>query len=72
MTAGPKDTITLDGKTVGGGSWSGTLSSGGHMLRITAPDMRPYQSDVVISDNETRTLTITLDKDVKPGAGWDD
>lgn len=69
VTAGASDTIAVDGKVVGVGTWSGVLASGGHMLRVTAPDMRPYQSDVLISDNDNRSLAITLDKDVKPGGG---
>jgi hypothetical protein len=69
VTAGAKDAIALDGKTVATGQWTGALPSGGHLLRVTAPDMRPYQSDVIISDNDTRTLTIALDREIKSSGG---
>lgn len=69
VTAGDKDAIAIDGKMVAAGSFNGILASGGHMIRVTAPDMRPYQSEVVIADNETRTLSITLEKESRPSAG---
>ncbi|HVH44397.1 MAG TPA: PEGA domain-containing protein, partial [Labilithrix sp.] len=69
VNARPGDQIFLDGALVGVGTWRGVVSSGGHMLRVTAPEMRAYQSDVVVRDKETRTVAITLDKEVKPGGG---
>lgn len=64
----PKDEVFVDGLRVGVGSWRGTVSSGGHMLRVTAPEMRAYQSEVLVRDNETRTVAITLDREPKPSA----
>jgi hypothetical protein len=57
----PDAGISLDGKDVGTGSFDGTVPSGGHTLRVTAPGMRPYQTEVVISDNETRTVDVALE-----------
>ncbi|HEY3237076.1 MAG TPA: PEGA domain-containing protein [Polyangiaceae bacterium] len=53
--------ITLDGKAVGTGKFSGTVPSGGHTLRVSKAGMRPYQSEVVVQDNETRTVDVALE-----------
>jgi hypothetical protein len=62
VRAGTNDTISLDGHVVGEGVYNGKLPSGPHVLRVSAPGMRPYQGDVVVSDNETREVPITLDR----------
>jgi hypothetical protein len=59
--------VTLDGKVVGQGSYQGVLHSGGHSLRVTAPDFRSYQSEILVEDNKVRTLDITLEPEVKKG-----
>jgi hypothetical protein len=69
VTAHPGDEILVDGSRVGIGTWRGVLPSGGHMLRVTAPEMRPYQNELVLKDKETRTVAITLDREIKPSAG---
>jgi hypothetical protein len=61
VRASPKDAIAVDGKAVGVGEWEGALDSGGHTLRVTAQGMRPYQTEVVIADNQTRGMTVALD-----------
>ena len=33
----------------------------GDQLRVTAPGMRPYQTEVIIQDKETRSLTVWLE-----------
>ncbi len=46
-----------------------TLPAGGHQLRVTAPGMRPYQTEVGLQDKETRSLSIVLEPEapnVKP------
>lgn len=60
-------TIALDGRVVGTGSYAAVLPSGGHTLRITAPKMRPYQSEVIVQDNQARDLSITLDPEPSRG-----
>lgn len=68
----PKDaTLTLDGRVVGSGTWSGTVASGGHTLRVTAPKMRLYQSEVVVLDKQTREVGVTLEAEPSKGLpGW--
>jgi PEGA domain len=58
--AGADDLILLDGKTVGRGTWDGSLVSGGHTLRVTAPGMAAYQSEVVIQDENVRRVDVAL------------
>ena len=60
ISAGPGDQITLDGKAVGRGSWEGSVRSGGHTLRVTAPGMAPHQSEVLVKDDETRRIPVSL------------
>jgi hypothetical protein len=58
--------ILVDDKPVGTGKAELTLPAGGHQLRVTAPGMRPYQSDMVIAENETRQLTVKLELEAPP------
>jgi hypothetical protein len=65
--AGPNDTISLDGKVVGTGRWEGVLPSGGHVLKVSAPGMRTHQTEIVVTDNQTRTVEVTLERETKGG-----
>ncbi len=62
VEAGAKDAIYVDGKAVGIGKWEGVLPSGGHSLRITAPGMIAYQSEVNIQDDKVRRLPVALEE----------
>jgi hypothetical protein len=61
IEAGPKDLISLDGKVIGQGRWEGVVSSGGHALRVSAPGMTTYQTEVVLQDDKTRLVPIKLE-----------
>jgi hypothetical protein len=61
VRAGTGDAIMLDGRFVGMGTWQGSVPSGPHTLRVTAPDKRPFESQLVSRDGETRTVEVTLD-----------
>jgi hypothetical protein len=61
-------TILIDGKRVGEGRFSGTLGSGGHTLRVEAPGMRPYQSEVMVQDREKRGVDVVLEAVAAPAA----
>lgn len=55
--------ITIDGQPAGGrGRFEGKLKSGGHQLRVEAAGMLPYQSEVVLTDDENRSVDVQLQK----------
>jgi hypothetical protein len=58
--------IFVDGTQVGVGKVEVTVPSGGHQLRVTAPQMRPYQTEVVIQDKETRSVSVALEAEAPP------
>lgn len=62
VEAGPKDAIFIDGKAVATGRWEGVLPSGGHVLKVTAPSMVLYQSEIVVQDGSSRRIPITLER----------
>ncbi len=74
VTAGPRDAIAIDGQETAVGAWSGTLRSGGHTLRVTAPSMLPYQSEVLVQDGQARDIRVTLNpepsKGILPAWAW--
>ena len=62
VTTQPDARISIDGKVVGTGRFEGKLHSGGHTLRVEADGMRAYQSEVVLSDDEHRSVDVPLEK----------
>ncbi|HEU4406518.1 MAG TPA: PEGA domain-containing protein [Polyangiaceae bacterium] len=68
LDAGPRDAIEVDGRAAGVGHWEGVLPSGAHHVRVTAPGMRPYDTDVVLGDDETRRLRAALEPE-RSGSG---
>jgi len=62
-------TVTIDGLEAGHGpSVSADLPSGAHALRVTAPDMRPIVTDVVVEDGKSRALDLKLEPEAAPSA----
>jgi hypothetical protein len=68
VIAEPKQYIYVDGKMTGEGRWEGVVSSGGHMLRITAPGKRTYQSEITVKDGDRREVRVTLENEQAPAA----
>lgn len=62
IRAGASDTIALDGKVVGTGSFRGTVKSGGHTVKVTAPGKTAYEKEVALRDHENRDLQVTLEE----------
>jgi hypothetical protein len=54
-------TILLDEKEVGTGRVEQTVAAGGHQVRVTAPGMHPYQTEIVVQDRETRHIQVALE-----------
>lgn len=63
VTAKDGQSIYVDGKLVGTGRWDGVVKSGGHQIRVIAPGMRPFQSEIVVQDEQARTVPVTLEKE---------
>ena len=61
--------ILIDGKVVGKGSWEGVLPSGGHQLMVRKDGFETYTSDIALSDDQVRTVTVPLVREAK-GAAW--
>jgi hypothetical protein len=57
----PDAAITIDGMAFGTGTATGKLKSGGHTLRVVAPHMLPFQTEVQIGIDETRTIEVPLE-----------
>jgi hypothetical protein len=59
--------ITIDGTAVGLGDWTGMLQSGGHTLKVLAPKMRVYQTEVTLVDDQTRNVEVSLEPETSHG-----
>ena len=59
--------ILLDTKHVAVGHYEAKVKSGGHTLRVVAPGMRVYQSEIVVGENEERVIDVPLEKEGGPG-----
>ncbi|HNS96653.1 MAG TPA: PEGA domain-containing protein [Polyangiaceae bacterium] len=62
-------TIMIDGKAVGRGSWEGILPTGGHQLMVKKDGFETYTSDIALSDDQVRTMTVPLVREAR-GAAW--
>ncbi len=66
ITTLPNAEILLDQQRVGTGSYEAKVKSGGHTLRVVAGGMRPYQSEIVVGDDELRSIDVPLEKEPEP------
>ncbi|WP_437562439.1 PEGA domain-containing protein [Sorangium sp. So ce542] len=62
IAAGRDDLIAIDGKVVGKGRWEGSVASGTHALRVTAPGMTPHEVEVLVRDEELRRIDVSLER----------
>ncbi len=65
-----EDTVSVDGKVVGGGPWSGQLEPGKHSVRISADGKQPYVTEIDLARGEHRSIDVTLEKHKKGAALW--
>lgn len=56
------DTIAVDGRVLGRGSFDGKLAPGEYTLRVTRPGAEAYSVDFVIRPRETRSMNVTLEE----------
>jgi hypothetical protein len=59
-------TVVIDGKDAGKGRFDGAVAAGSHDVSVTEPGKKPYASQVVLRDGETRSMQVTLE-DVSHG-----
>lgn len=52
--------VLVDGTRVGIGNWTGELPSGAHTLDVRGKGMLPYQSDVVVTDEQMNLVRVSL------------
>ncbi len=64
VTTAPGAVIELDDHQVAVGHYEAKLPSGEHRLHVAAPGMRPFESELVIQDNEVRSIDVPLERDV--------
>ncbi|WP_437650034.1 PEGA domain-containing protein [Sorangium sp. So ce362] len=67
VAAGRDDLIAIDGKVAGKGRWEGSVASGTHALRVTAPGMTPHEVQVLVRDEELRRIDVSLERAPGPG-----
>jgi hypothetical protein len=60
VRAGPNDTISLDDRVVGVRRWEGRVAAGHHSIVVGAEGMETYRADIQVTENQTRTLDVTL------------
>ncbi len=61
VKASSSDSIAIDGKVVGTGTFSGTLKSGGHTVKVSAPGRVAYEKEITLRDHENRDMSVTLE-----------
>ncbi len=67
IAAGQDDLIAIDGKVVGKGRWEGSVQSGTHALRVTAPGMTPHEAQILVRDDERRRIDVSLERAAQRG-----
>ncbi|MFI5299846.1 MAG: PEGA domain-containing protein, partial [Polyangiales bacterium] len=55
-TGDAKTTISVDGKVVGGGTWTATVPSGAHSVLVTRDGYKPFRSEVTVLDHQQRSV----------------
>jgi hypothetical protein len=69
LTVPAEATVTIDGHDAGHGpTVSVDLAAGAHALRVTAPNLRPIVTDVVVEDGRARSLDLKLEPDTAPSS----
>lgn len=63
VRATPGDSIAIDGRFRALSSFDGILPSGKHRLRVTAAGSRTFETSVLIEDDRTRALDVTLERE---------
>lgn len=70
ITGDDRDTVSLDGRVIGKGGFFGAVLAGEHVIRVTRENAKTKTVDVVLRENETRSLDVTLDSERTGLPGW--
>lgn len=62
IKAAASDSIAIDGKVVGTGTFAGTVKSGGHTVKVTASGHVTYEKEITLRDHESRDMSVTLEE----------
>jgi hypothetical protein len=65
--AGKGDAIFVDGVLRGHGRFEGELPSGPHGVRVTAAGRKPFEREVMLAEDQTRSMDVTLEHAVESG-----
>jgi len=63
-------TVVVDGQSAARGHLDVQLPSGPHQVQVTEAGKRPFQSQVDLRDDETRSLDVTLESESHSGRIW--
>jgi hypothetical protein len=69
-TTGARDVISIDGKVVGNGRWQGTLPQGAHVIRVTAPGKKAYETHLDLAAGSSWSLQVALEDERKGLPLW--
>lgn len=69
-STGARDVISVDGKVVASGHWQGTLPQGPHAVRVTAPGKKPYEAQLELLANSSKSLQVALEDERKGVPLW--
>ena len=69
-SAGERDIIAVDGRVVGSHRWQGTIESGIHSVRVTAPGKKAYETSVPLTAGASRSLQVSLEDEASGSRAW--
>jgi PEGA domain len=70
VRAGKGQVIELDGAVMGEGQWEGNVAAGLHRVRIAAPEMKAYETEVLLRNDESRQLQVSLEHEKRNTWMW--
>jgi hypothetical protein len=69
LTLPAEATVAIDGRDAGHGpTLSVDLPVGAHALRVSAPNLRPIVTDVIVEDGRSRALDLKLEPEAAPSS----
>ena len=69
-STGARDVISVDGKVVASGHWQGALPPGSHAVRVSAPGKKPYEAQLELLANGSKSLQISLEDERRGVPLW--